>query len=400
MHILVVPSWYPSNSEDVSGSFIREQAQALARYGGHRVGVVFPKFRPFRGMGTSAIGSRGIEVTLDEGVTTYRLNVLDWLRRIPYLGAEIWIRQGMRLFSRYMHANGKPDVIHAHVMFYGGLLAQRISAKYRIPFVVTEHDSGYARGFVKPWQLMLGSEAAKSASACIAVGEKFADMLDNVYKLKHGSWRYVPNMVSGRFFETPFIEAINSKKRGFRFCSICNLNSNKGVDLIIRAFAQIFSTHKSVQLIIGGEGSERLALEQLAKVVGVSEQVSFLGKLSRDQVVEVMTSSDALVLASHYETFGMVLVEALALGKPVVATRCGGPESIVKPDCGILVENGSINALAEGMKQLHEHISDYEAQQLRNTCMTSFSEIVVVQLLAALYACATSEQKQSSMENI
>jgi len=384
MHILVVPSWYPANGDDISVSFIREQAHALVRYGGHQVGVVFPQLSPrFSLDGIS--GLRGIEAYQDDGVSTYRSTVLNWFRRIPYLGAEIWIREGMRLFSKYMQENGRPDIIHAHVMFYGGLLAQRISDKYSIPFVITEHNSGYARGFVKPWQLALGAKAIKSASARIAVGEKFADLLDRVYKLPSGSWKFIPNMVSKRFFEPSINVSQNSTNYEFYFCTICTLNSNKGVDILIKAFTQSFLNQKRVRLVIGGEGPDRLALERLAESTGVSGQVSFLGKLSREQVVNVIASSDAFVLSSHYETFGIVLVEALALGKPVVATRCGGPESIVRPSDGLLAEKDNITSLANAMKMLFSLKSEFNAEQIRASCLSRYSAPVVIKQLTTLY---------------
>ena len=81
-----------------------------------------------------------------------------------------------------------------------------------------------------------------------------------------------------------------------------------------------------------------MALEALVQEKALTEQVTFLGSLTREQVRQEVSEADAFVLSSEYETFGVVVIEALALGKPVIATRCGGPESIVVPSVGYLVE--------------------------------------------------------------
>ncbi len=384
MHILVIPSWYPSNPEDITASFIREQAQALVRYGGHKVGVIFPLSNP-RPWSCGLSRFSDVEILREEGVSTYRSQALNWFRRIPYLSSETWIREGMRLYARYMKECGKPEVIHAHVMFYGGLLARRIAEKYRIPFVITEHNSGYVRGFVKPWQLALGKRAVRSASRCIAVGEQFAGLLDQVYNLPSGNWQYIPNLISMPFFEAPLIVRHKSKRSSFLFSTICNLNANKGVDLLIRAFALSFRGQRDIRLSIGGEGPERETLDRLVKSVGLSEQVRFLGKLDRDQVVDAVSQSDAFVLSSHYETFGVALAEALALGKPVVATRCGGPESIVLPNAGLLVEKNNEKALADAMRVLFKQASDFDARTIRESCLSRFSAPIVIKRLTAIY---------------
>lgn len=384
MHVLVVPSWYPADSEDLSVSYMREQAQALVEYGGHKVGVIFPQLSQqysFSGFP----GFSQIRVCQETGVSTYRSHALNWFRRIPYVGAYIWIREGMRLFEQYVKENGRPDLIHAHVIFYGGVLAHRISEKYGIPFVITEHNSGYARGFVKPWQLALGAKAVKSAAACIAVGEKFAALLDDTYKFPSGSWKYIPNMVSGRFFEHSLAGNRGPNSTEFRFCTVCTLNPNKGVDFLIRAFAASFRGQKTVRLVLGGGGPDLFSLEQLVASSGIADQVSFLGPLRRDQVVDLIAHSDAFVLPSHYETFGVVLVEALALGKPVVATRCGGPESIVRPSDGFLVDKSNVQALASAMQSLLEGQSDYCPHQIRESCWSRFSAQSVVSRITDVY---------------
>ncbi|MCB0749937.1 MAG: glycosyltransferase, partial [Ignavibacteriae bacterium] len=254
MHILIIPSWYPVSEKDLKVSFIREQAESLLKYDANlNVGVLNSLLDDMYSFSGMPLFNRIIK-TRENGLNVYRSKCLNWFRRVPFLGLKIWIYEGMKLAKRYIREHGKPDIIHAHFMFYGGLLAARVSKKYNIPLVITEHNSGYARGFVKQWQLNLGIKAFSQASQCIAVSKNFAAYLDKKYKLPNNSWVYIPNMVSDIFFEYP-LGCKNSKKDYFTFTTICHLNSNKGVDVLIKAFAKCFNNKKQIRLVIGGDGN-------------------------------------------------------------------------------------------------------------------------------------------------
>ena len=91
------------------------------------------------------------------------------------------------------------------------------------------------------------------------------------------------------------------------------------------------------------------------------------------------------MLSSEYETFGVVLIEALAMGKTVVATRCGGPESIVNKDVGVLVEKNSIQALHDGMEYIYKRNDDFKPELIKEYCNKNFSEEAVSNKLIAIY---------------
>lgn len=376
MHVLMIPSWYPTHQRDVRTSYMREQALALAARPSCKVGVIYPYFRDPERDGEVASFEN------DEGIATFRAGLPRWMRRVPYGSAWSLIRTGLRLYERYERRQGRPDVLHAQVVLYGALVAAAISRRHGIPLVITEHNSGYARGLVKPWQLSLGSGAVARASACTAVGERFAELLEKTYGSGAGTWRYLPNMVSPLFFDRPLPA---SRASTFTFCSISNLNRNKGVDILLRAFARAFGGDRSVRLEIGGTGPELSQLQQLCASLGIQEQVAWLGPLQRAEVVEHLAASQAFVLASHYETFGIVLAEALALGKPVVATRCGGPESIVTPSDGLLVAPGNVAELAQALRRVRQEHETFDAQRIRESCRARFAAPKFVDRLLDVY---------------
>ena len=116
----------------------------------------------------------------------------------------------------------------------------------------------------------------------------------------------------------------------------------------------------------------------------------FLGALSPDKVRDVMRQSDAFVLASKVETFGIVWIEALSQGLPIVATRCGGAESIVTTDNGYLVPVDDVDALAQAMCALYQQHTRYSPMQLRQDCLARFGESALIDALRQYYQHAIS----------
>ena len=143
MHIVVIPSWYPSSETDVDGIFFRLQAQALQREG-MKIGMVVPMFRYLRSQ-PKTIFSRfyGLRRHQQGGLNTYAYDSMYFFPRCPVVDIDRirWVNAGMKAFEAYIADNGKPDVIHAHCVNYAAILACAIFKKYGIPYVITEHSS-------------------------------------------------------------------------------------------------------------------------------------------------------------------------------------------------------------------------------------------------------------------
>ncbi|MBK1649785.1 glycosyltransferase [Rhabdochromatium marinum] len=384
MHILILPSWYPIYPGDINGVFFREQALALARHG-HQVGVITLNLRSLRQWRSVFTGRHGVQYEIDAGIPTLRLHGTAWFPRLlPKASAWLWLRHGRRLFEQYVAKYGKPDLIHVHSMLNAGVLAQDIQQRYRIPYVVTEHFTGYARGTLRPAQLRIAATVARHAARRLGVSQPLCDLLQQQLGAAAGIWEEMPNIVEQRFLARPLARRV-APDENFRFVCVALLTEKKGIHDLLQAFAKQFATDAQVTLDIGGDGVERPRLEQLAAHLGIKDRVRFHGALSRDQVVELMEAADAFVLASRYETFGVVVIEALALGKPVIATRCGGPESIIRAQDGLLVPTRDINALAEAMQQIRENAGCYQADVIRADCASRYSEKAVVDRLTKIY---------------
>ena len=382
MHVLIIPSWYPETPEDIDGIFFRLQAQALQR-SGLKIGVTAPVFRSMRGKPASVVnGGYGIRSYTEENIPTYIYKSMYFFPRLPYLDRHRWVGAGWKLFKRYVRDHGTPDIIHAHSMNHAGILAQQIHEKTGIPFVLTEHSSTYARKLIRDWQRPAMLQSAQQCSARIAVSKDFCRLLETEYGGL--DWQYIPNSLSPAFIR-PVDLANKPKNADFTFCSVAHLNYNKGFDILLPAFAEALKTHPDLKLKIGGTGLIASQLHNLAAELGLENSVEFLGGLQNDQVLDLMFRSDAFVLASRNETFGVVFIEALSQGLPVAATRCGGPQTIINENNGILVPVGDVQALAGALVSLYENRGRYDAQTLRADCLSEFGEEAVVRQITAVY---------------
>jgi len=153
---------------------------------------------------------------------------------------------------------------------------------------------------------------------------------------------------------------------------------------LLRTFAASLKDQE-VSLRIGGTGPLLSQLMRLSDELGISDQVSFLGSLSRDDVAREMQRANCFVLSSNYETFGVVLIEALASGLPLIATRCGGPEDIVNASNGKLVDVGSVEQLASAMCYVKNNINKYSWDILRNEASSLYSARAFVKKVINFY---------------
>lgn len=144
--------------------------------------------------------------------------------------------------------------------------------------------------------------------------------------------------------------------------TVCTLIRRKAVDYLIKAFARLPIAKANTHLVIVGDGPERPLLEALVKDLGLREQVEFVGVQPHKQVMEYMSICDAFVLPSWDEAFGVVYIEAMAHGKPVVGCRGEGIEDFVEHGkTGMLVKPRDVDSLVEALDFLLSHPKEAKA---------------------------------------
>jgi glycosyltransferase involved in cell wall biosynthesis len=379
--ILIIPSWYPNDADPISGIFIQEQAIALSKQ--YDVTVLIPGMASWRNVVNAKAGDRSRKET-QAGLTVYR----EFARPLIPHGPEstdyaTFARAAENGFNKIVKEWGTPDLIHAHVVLPAAWSALKVAKRYGIPIVLTEHSSPFSMHLGTELSRKLVRETLTGVDRRIAISPALAKQLLD----------FEPGLqieVIGESVKTDFFVPANGTARrngnSKSFFVAARLAEQKGLDHLIKAVHLLKEKGmNSFELVIGGDGPDREKLETLATKLGVAERCRFLGGLNREQVRQQMQNCDVFVLSSLHETFGVVVGEAMACGKPVISTRCGGPEFIVNEETGILVDVANAQALADAMSEFIAGRAHFDPQTVRTSVVDRFSPEMFVKNASAVY---------------
>ncbi|MEK9673150.1 MAG: glycosyltransferase [Rhodospirillaceae bacterium] len=385
-HILIIPSWYSHARSLGAGSFFRDQALALAA-AGHKVGLITAKVWGLRDYRSGSLPEMNVVTVEDDGpIRVYHRNTLHRVPRAPFRDSFAFCRSGSHLYDAYVAAEGCPDLIHAHGALYGGLLARNLSARTGIPFVLTEHSSDFAEAKHRWWQRILVRRVLKHAGARVAVSEALAALMTSQYPEVARPISVIPNILTPAFEEVPddIVSRPNDEQCPFVFLCVARISREKNQAGLVRAFAEAFPDEPGIELHFIGPGDETPIIEA-ARQAGVEGQVRIFGALPSEPVRQAMTRAGAVVLPSFVETFGVVVIESLAVGTPVVATASGGPEGIIAPETGIVVPVGDHDALVYALLDIRRRRGEFDAGALRRSCLERYGREVVAARLESIY---------------
>jgi teichuronic acid biosynthesis glycosyltransferase TuaC len=281
------------------------------------------------------------------------------------------------------------DLIHAHFIYPDGVVAHRLSQRYGVPFVVSEH-APWTGWLDRPGVARAAVPAAQAASAILAVSSSVERTI-RAYAGDEPRVEVVPVGVDGDRFRLGTGPRIPDQILFVGF-----VNYMKGIDVLLEAMRLLRDRGAPGRAILVGSGFYRntqrqeLELRALAGRLGLEDRVTFAGRRAPEEVARLMAESAVLVLPSRAESFGAVLVEALACGTPVVSTRCGGPEDIIDASVGRLVPAGDPTSLAEAIDLVLREPSLFDAEHLRRHALARFSWDTVIDGLLTAYREASS----------
>lgn len=380
MKVLFVTRGYPSKEDPMSGNYEAVQAKALVKKDVDVSLFCIGKVRSF----IHLFDKTKIEVFENEGVRVYQINAaLPVIPKMWFLSntrLNDWIikRCFNKLYTNYCREKGKPDIVHAHIV---SCAAQTcfMKDKYHLPFVITEHWSIIFDTNPPRW-LRNHSKIYHKADKVICVSQALSDSLKRNFRVDS---IVIHNMVSNLFFQS------SKKKRNdntFRFiaCGAFRKDRNKGFDILVDAFA-FGCFPKNVYLNIIGDGPDRPYIESKIAENHLDNQIKLLGLKTPNEVSDLLCNSDCFVLSSRFETFSIVVIEAMAKGLPVIATRCGGPQTFLRAEHGRLVEKENVKDLADAMNYMVEHHSYYNSEGIRKYCYDHFSQDVIADQIIGVY---------------
>ena len=335
------------------------------------------------GRGESGEGSLWEEAA-ERGVMTHRVDALQRavhpIKDALALGA---------LYRRIKH--GQYDVVHTHISKAGVL--GRLAAKWTGgPAIVhTYHgkveELERRRSLVSRAYVASERRAAGMAHALIAVGKAVEEHLLKMGVGTPEQFRVIPNGIDLEWFES---EGEWSRPEGLRghplIGCVCSLTREKGVDVLLQAIGRLVGRYPELQVCVVGDGPLRADLEHEARELGIGERVMFVG-ITAD-VRPWLAASDLFVLPSRSEGTPRALLEAMAMGTAVVATRTGGTPEIVEDGVsGMLVEAEDASGLGRGIGGMLDDAARRQAlgEGGQQRVRLSFGLAGMVDGVAALY---------------
>lgn len=356
MRILVLSHMYPNPINPVYGIFVHDQVLALEKLG-HDLRVISPvavapfplpvlsaKWRNYAGI-PKAANIDGIQVRHPRVLNLPGGAMLDRVGTAWYRSLRKPVQE---LYSQFPF-----DIIHCHVALPDGHAGMLLAKEYNKPVIAFVHGADFHatlhRG--KRYRDAL-RQVLKTCNRVVTVSTKLEKIGVDLTG-DSSLFETIPNGINLDKVYTgpsPLAEIYRNKTV---LLAVGNLKETKGFDLAIQALARLNQNHPQLCLLIAGSGPEAENLRALAAQLGVEEKVEFLGRLEHAKVMEYMSLADVFVLPSWQEGFGVVYVEAMAHGLPIIGCQGQGIADIIESGKnGILVPPRDIDALVAALEDL------------------------------------------------
>jgi glycosyltransferase involved in cell wall biosynthesis len=382
VRVLYLCGWPIAPHGEGALSFVYEQIDALtpnvdAAYVEHRFEGVMRWTR-------RRAARRDVEVISDlwpPPVAARRLWTPRWSPRLTKHDVldDVW-KAGPMVASAASHAFGQIDLVHAHVVLPAGLLGAAVARALQVPLIVQEHSAPFAMHLDTEPKRTAVTRTLNVAAVVCAVGNDLAKRLDEQRAAR--DVRVLPNLVRTPLFKPM---PMPNERSCLRLVSVGSLEERKGFDVLLDAVGILKSAGLSVQLRIVGVGALRETLAARLSKSGLDPSATLLGSLSRAETAAVIAASHIYVCSSRHETFGIAPAEALSVGRPVVTTRCGGPESYIDDALGAAVEPCAPDALADAIVRTWRRIETFAPEEMHARIDARFGPEVFRSRMLSLY---------------
>ncbi len=312
-----------------------------------------------------------------------------WLRaRLKFLSKIISVIKYKKIYQKilkkYISENGKPDLVHVHVALKAGVQALWLKKKFNIPFIISEHWSGYlseARNGVNNLRVIQKNTLhtiLNEAKKILVVSGVLGKAIRSQFEIN--DYTVVPNVVdTNLFFPGETLE-----NNLVQFIHISSLGYEKNIPAIIEAFNLIRKKGYEFRVLIFGPVNS--ALVHLIKKFDLNEFIECKNEVPQAQLASFLRTSDALILYSRYETFGCVVIEANACGVPAILSDLSVfKEYITENENGIFVKQNDPAALAVKIEKFITGKYHFNRKAIAEKASQKFSYNVIGLQLVTIY---------------
>lgn len=378
-YILWLPSWYPTEITVSNGDFIQRHAKATSLF--TKIVVLFVQKDE-----SLASGKIRTEITEKENLITvfgfYGTTGGKGLIEKIYSFFQFRKLQN-KLYREIEEMHGEPKLVHVHVAMNAGMLALKLKRKKQIPFLLTEHWSGYFRNSTPNIyhenyiSSLIRKRIFKNLKLFLPVTKHLGETVNSYFKKL--LFETVPNVVDTKLFYFRSIEI-----PVFRFIHVSSMNYQKNPEGIIEAAKALLELKYSFELhFIGNRDAQ---LEAICESAGLlNKAIFFQESISYSQVATEVQNSSAFILFSRIESLPCVILEALCCGLPVISSNVGGIAEVINESNGILVESENIPELVKAMQFLLENSNTFNRAVIASIAANQFSYKTVGEKYFSIY---------------
>lgn len=369
MKLYIVPSWYPTFMHPEDGTFFKDRVKIL-KNNGFDVITIANILASTNDIAQIFKIKNNFPIKTDSGIVYQKIRINPF-PKIPRLSFKYYKYHLLKLFNQAIKENGEPDYVFINSSLWAGFALSKYLYKNDIKFFVSEHLKEFllTNAFTQ-YQKQSIHNTYKHASKIIATSSALKNGILKNTSINDNKISIVPNPADISSFQI----RKESPHKIFNFISIALLRKEKRLDLLLEAFAKVYNSFKDTHLTIVGDGPEKNNLLSLAINLKIEQLVKFSGFLTKKEIASLLLKCNALVLNSDVETFGVVLVEAMASGVPVIATQCGGPTDIVTPETGYLIGKGNVEELYQSMIKMIKNYQSFNAKRIREIAIQEYGD--------------------------
>ena len=327
MKVLYLSAWYPTPRDAMAGLFVQKHAEAVKEQGAD----VYVLYSEQTGLA--------------------------------------WLRDMYKGWKRLKCEWGTPDIVQMNVLDKNGLLALWLKWRYRTPYIIVEHWSGYLPAnyaFRGGWHGWIMRKIAEKASCILPVSQMLEDAMKKC-GIKNENWIRIHNVVDDFFYHPISPITITPKGEKFRFLHVsCFDETAKNIQGILRAVRKVAEERQDFELILVGTGVDYHVDVDYAQSLHFPEgMLHFTGEQTPHEVAQWMQESDCFLFFSRYENAPVVLSECLATGLPILSSNAGGIPEMINHNCGILVSSEDEIALANSIIHMIQHHHTFSSMVIR-----------------------------------
>ncbi len=385
LHVLHIPSWYIPEG----GQFCRNQVQALNNEGVYAA-ILANVSIPISKYGWKALYyfSKRVKLSFEDNINVYRHFQVSFSFLKKWSGL-LWSWKTERMFKKYSSKYGKPDVIHAHSVLWGGYAAKIIKERYHIPYVITEHrgifgmSCEWAENQFLGWDAPFMKQAFSNADLIIPVSNKLIPKISS-FLTQNVPIRVVSNMINTDYFYfNPEIKK-NEKQDEIRAVMVNGFTYVKAYDILFSAADIALEQVKNLTINIVGEDFHGEDFEKLWENVKNKSRIILSGELNPEGVRDALWKADFFIISSRVESQSVSVLEALSTGLPVVCTEVV-PDLVANESNAIRVSVENVEALTKGILEMAQRYNDFDRKKIAENVKKIADRKVVADNLIQLY---------------